>query len=214
MVERLHEVQNCIREALDRLAPGPIRIISACAGDGRDLLGVLTGHPRAHEVIARLVELDSDLAEAARERATREGLPGVEVVRGDASISDAYAGAVPADVVLLCGIFGNITDPDLRETIRRLPELCAQNATVVWTRGRFEPDLTPMIREWFARAGFTEMSFATIAGSTKSVGAHRLTTAPRSFQPGVRLFTFLPFKERPSNLHEDPTDEPTGSARP
>ncbi|HLY77107.1 MAG TPA: class I SAM-dependent methyltransferase [Thermoplasmata archaeon] len=196
--QRLRVVQDRLREALDRRPSGLIRVVSMCAGDGRDLLGVLAGHPRAHDVLARLVELTPELVEAGRERASREGLRGVEFTQGDASFTSAYADAVPADIVLVCGVFGNITDQDVRGTIDRLPELCARDATVIWTRGRFEPDLTPTIREWFAAAGFTEVSFVAIPGTTLSVGTHRLTGAPKPFRSEGRLFTFLPREERPS----------------
>ena len=197
--QRLRIVQDRLREALDRHPAGSIRVISMCAGDGRDLLGVLTGHPRAHDVLARLVELTPQLVEAGRERASREGLSGVEFTQGDASIPSAYADAVPADILLVCGVFGNITDQDVRATIDRLPELCARDATVIWTRGRFEPDLTPAIREWFAAAGFTEMSFVPIPETVMSVGTHRLVGAPKPFRTDGRLFTFLPREERPSS---------------
>jgi hypothetical protein len=210
MAQRLRVVQNRIAEALDRCPPGSIRVISACAGDGRDLLGALSDHPRARDVSARLVELAPELVEAGRARASRAGLIGVEFAQGDASTSSAYSGAVPADIVLFCGIFGNVSDLDIRWSIQHLPELCAKDATVIWTRGRFEPDLTPAIRSWFAEAGFTELSFVTIDGSTKSVGADRLVTSPRPFRPGVRLFTFLPYEERPSTLAKTPKDGATG----
>jgi hypothetical protein len=199
---RLRVVQQRIREAIDRAPRGPLRVISACSGDGRDLLGALVGHPRARDVRARLVERSPELAAAGRARAARDGLTQVEVRVGDASRSSAYAGAVPADVVLLCGIFGNVSDVDIRRTIGHVRELCAAGATVIWTRGRFEPDLTPTIRAWFAEEGFRELSFVTVPGSTKSVGAHRLVSPPRPFRPGVKLFTFLPREERPSTLAE------------
>jgi Putative methyltransferase len=211
MAQRLRVVQDRIAEALDRCPPGSIRVISACAGDGRDLLGALSDHPRARDVSARLVERAPELVEAGRARASRAGLIGVEFAQGDASTSSAYSGAVPADIVLFCGIFGNVSDLDVQRSIQHLPELCAKDATVIWTRGRFEPDLTPTIRNWFAEAGFTELSFVTIDGSTKSVGAHRLATSPRPFRPGVRLFTFLPYEERPSTLAKTREDGATGS---
>lgn len=197
---RLRVVQDRIREALDSRPPGPIRVISICAGDGRDLLGVLATHPRARDVRARLVELTAELVGAGRDRASREGLRSVEWVLGDASTTTAYTGAVPGDLVLVCGVFGNISDEDVRGTIHHLPELCARDATVIWTRGRFEPDLTPAIRRWFAEAGFTELSFVAIPGTTMSVGTHRLTNAGKPFWPDVRLFTFLPYEQRPSTL--------------
>lgn len=39
---RLVLVQAQVRAALDRVPPGPVRAISVCAGQGHDLIGVLT----------------------------------------------------------------------------------------------------------------------------------------------------------------------------
>jgi hypothetical protein len=44
-------------------------------------------------------------------------------------------------------------------TVLGMPTLCSPGATVVWTRHRREPDLTPTIREWFVEAGFIEEAF-------------------------------------------------------
>jgi hypothetical protein len=194
---RLAVVQDLIRSALDGRPPGPIRIISMCAGDGRDLLGVLPGHPRNADVRARLVELDPELAARARARAAGVAAR-IEVVNDDASTTTAYEGAVPADIVLVCGVFGNITDDDVRHTIEQLPSLCAPGAVVVWTRGTFAPDLTPAIRTWFEAGGFSELTFVAIPDTTLGVGADLLTASPRTFQRDVRLFTFLPRDQRPS----------------
>src|SRR5579862_2700125 len=130
LARRLAVVQRLLREALDTAAAGPIQMISMCAGDGRDILGVLSEHPRRGDVRARLVELDADLAQRARERAA-EVSPTIEVVTGDASSTRSFAGAVPAGIVLACGIFGNITDEDIHHTVAHLPSLCAPNATVI-----------------------------------------------------------------------------------
>jgi hypothetical protein len=183
---RLAIVQQCIRNALDSMPPGPIRVVSMCAGEGRDLLGVLVDHPRASDVTGRLIELDSELAGRAAARAP----VGIEVVCGDASTSDAYAGAVPADLVLVCGVFGNISDADVEHTVRRLTSLCAPGGTAIWTRHRREPDLTVSVRAWFAEAGFDEVAFVGSDDFLFGVGAHRLAVAPAPFAPGVRLFTF------------------------
>ena len=85
LAQRLLAVQARIAEALDRAAPGPLRAISICAGQGRDLIGVLREHPRRRDVTARLVELDPRNAAAARQRAADAGLTQVEVVTGDAA---------------------------------------------------------------------------------------------------------------------------------
>ena len=89
--------------ALDRCPPGPIAIVSICAGDGRDLLGALRDHPRRLDVRARLVKLDPELVGRGRARAAELGLDGVELRVGDAAETTAYAAAVPVDVVLAWG---------------------------------------------------------------------------------------------------------------
>ena len=45
--QRLGIVQDNIRTALDAAPPGPIHVVSMCAGEARDILGVLEDHPRA-----------------------------------------------------------------------------------------------------------------------------------------------------------------------
>ena len=150
LAQRLAAVQAQIAAALDQAPPGPLRAVSMCAGQGRDLIGVLAGHPRGADVTARLVELDRRNAAAALDLAAAAGLAQVEVILADAAEPAAYAGLVPADLVLACGVFGNITDADVRQTIQRLPQLCAAGGTVIWTRGRWAPDLIPQICDWLA----------------------------------------------------------------
>ena len=118
---RLELVRLRIGRALDGAPPGRVDVISMCAGQGRDLLGVLAGHPRRGDVVARLVEADPRNATRARETASAAGLDRVDVVTGDASVTTAYAGMVPADLVLVCGVFGNISDADVRNTVAQLP---------------------------------------------------------------------------------------------
>ncbi|HWW10308.1 MAG TPA: hypothetical protein VNY76_08685 [Candidatus Acidoferrales bacterium] len=197
LVRRLEVVRRLIRSALDSAPAGEIHVVSMCAGDGRDLLGVLADHPRRADVRARLVELQPTLVERAQAAAARLELDGIEVVCGDAARTDAYENAVPAEVVLVCGIFGNITDEDIRGTVDHLPEFCAPHASVVWTRGRFEPDITPQVRQWFNDAGFVELDFVRVPDSTATAGLQRLRAKPRPLQRGVQLFTFLSDEERP-----------------
>lgn len=185
---RLPVVQAHIRAFLDGRAE-PARVISMCAGDGRDLLGVLEALPGSR-VRARLVELDPDLAARARERARLAGLDGIEVMTDDAGVADAYAGAAPADLLLACGVLGNVPDEDAERTVRSLPQLCAAGGTVIWTRHRRSPDLTPQIRAWFADAGFRELAFGSPGPDSFSVGVHRLEGPPLPLERGRRLFAF------------------------
>ncbi|HUB37980.1 MAG TPA: class I SAM-dependent methyltransferase family protein [Streptosporangiaceae bacterium] len=187
---RLGLVQGHLRAELERAPAGDIRLISLCAGQGRDVIGVLAGHPRRDDVRARLVELDKRNVAVARQAARAAGLDGVEVLQADAGITDACAGAVPAQIVMVCGIFGNISVSDIQATVAGLPGLCATGALVLWTRHRAAPDLTPAIRSWLSETGFREEAFDISDDGFMSVGAHRLTGEPAAFVAGQRLFTF------------------------
>ena len=188
--ERLTVVQGLIRDVLDRRPGRDVRIVSACAGQGRDLLPVLADQPGRERVRARLIELDPRNAESARAFARNADLDRVEVVTADASETNAYLGAVPADLVLMCGVFGNVSDEDVERTVRLLPGFCAREALVIWTRGRRLPDLTPAIRRWFGEAGFEERAFESPGPDSYSVGMHQLIGEPAPLQSDRRLFTF------------------------
>lgn len=186
---RLVIVQRLIGSFVSSSAPGVVRLISMCAGDGRDVIGALSDHPRRSDVRGLLVELDATLAQRARAAAGTAGLE-VAVREVDAGRATAYEGGVPADLVLVCGVFGNIADVDVEGTIRALPSLCADGARVIWTRHRRPPDLTPAIRRWFAEVGFAELAFEPVPDSPATVGAHRLLAPALPFAPEVRLFDF------------------------
>ncbi|HET8559552.1 MAG TPA: class I SAM-dependent methyltransferase [Marmoricola sp.] len=187
---RLRVVQQHLDRWLDETAPGAVTVLSACAGDGRDLVGVLEGRPDAARVRGTLVETDPRSTAAARARIGRLSLA-LDVRETDAGVSDAYAGGAPADLVLLCGIFGNISDDDVARTIAFAPQLCRPGALVLWTRHRRAPDLTPRIRGWFTAAGFAEVGFTAPGDGLWSVGACRYDGPPTPLQAGQRIFTFV-----------------------
>jgi predicted RNA methylase len=216
---RLALVQGHLSDALDAAPDGPIRVLSLCAGQGRDVIGVLASHPRRDDVTALLVELDPANAEIARNRAGSAGLLGVTVRQADAGIVASYADALPADVLLLCGIFGNVNDEDIHRTVTAARALCAPGGTVIWTRHRRAPDLTGDIRSWFAAAGFQEVAFDTPETTTLTgVGVHRrpseaptevTATAATELPPDGRLFTFRP--DRQAGPSPAPPSRPTTS---
>ena len=110
----------------------------------------------------------------------------------DAGDPETYATDPAADLVLLCGIFGNVSDADVEHTVAAVRALCAPGARVVWTRTRRPPDLTPRVREWFADNGFREVAFEPVPDSAAAVGVAELEAAPSSALGPERLFTFVP----------------------
>jgi hypothetical protein len=187
---RLTVVQQRIRVWADGQPPGPLRVLSICAGQAHDLVGALRDHDRRDDVSGLLVELDPENVAAATVALRGAGLSHVQAVVGDASATSAYAG-VPADLLLVCGVFGNVPDTDVQRTISALPMLCAPGASVVWTRHRREPDLTPSILTWFQAAGFDAVDFFSPGPGRFSVGTHLLTAAPATYRAGQVLFAFV-----------------------
>ena len=72
---RLRLVQAQLADALDRAPAGPVRLLSLCAGQGRDVTGVLPTHPRRDDVSAVLIEANAENAETARRNAAAAGAP-------------------------------------------------------------------------------------------------------------------------------------------
>lgn len=161
-------------------------VLSLCAGDGRDVLGV---NPRGVSARAVLVELDPELARRASKRAA--GLPWVEVRCGDASDVATFIDVVPVDVLMLCGVFGNVDPQEVRAIIDRVALLLQPGGTVIWTRGGGDPDRRPEVRTAFIECGFDEVTFDG-APERFGVGVSRLTRpTPSGPELGVPLFTFV-----------------------
>ncbi len=110
---------------------------------------------------------------------------------GDASLSRCYEAQVPADLVLVCGVFGNISSEDISRTITALRGFCRRGSEVIWTRHRRPPDATPTIRADFAAAGFEEVDFEDPGGFVLSVGRQRFVGEPLAFDPATKLFDFV-----------------------
>jgi hypothetical protein len=192
LARRLEAVRRCVDVALERTRCQEPRLLSLCAGDGRDVIPVLAKRGIAFPCPALLVEQDDDLARRATAAAATAGLVDLEVRCADASDPATFADHVPADVLLLCGIFGNVAPADVETVIAALPMLLADHGFVIWTRGASDPDMRPQIREWFVGAGWNELSFD---GSPEPFGVGlnqmaRPTTETPQALPNP-LFTFL-----------------------
>jgi hypothetical protein len=185
---RLGIVRGLVGNALPRRPRRDFRVVSMCAGRGDDLVHELRRYEFAGQVRGRLIELDPTNAEALRQAVRAAGLD-LEVLEGDAGDLAAYDGAVPADLVLLCGVLGNVSDEDAYNIVRSMPQFCCTGATVIWTRSRRAPDLTPRIRGWFAEAGFSELAFVAPEDALFTVGMARFSGTPEPLRRG-QLFRF------------------------
>lgn len=191
--QRLQIVQEYIATALSAQPVGTIQVVSACAGGGRDLLGTLATHPRKADVRARLVELNPHLIQRGQAIAAEAGLTKqIEFVHGDATLSDNYAGAVPADLVIVCGIFGNLADEAaLQQLIGNLKFLAKPGAFVPWTRGhRNGIAYSDIVRQNLQSAQFEEVEFRLTETGDMGVGLHRYRGETAPLPANEHLFVF------------------------
>jgi hypothetical protein len=164
-------------------------VLSLCAGEGRDILPVLAETPDTNRPALVLVELDAELASSASERA-RAAEVTAQVIVGDAGRSTTWREHLPADLLMLCGIFGNISDADIRTTVTASPSMLTPGGAVIWTRGAFgEVDLRPQIRQWFVEAGFEELGFEAEPHGY-GVGVARIREPVPASPVPEQLFTF------------------------
>ncbi|MBD2691181.1 class I SAM-dependent methyltransferase family protein [Anabaena catenula] len=199
--QRLKIVREYISYSLDNSPAGIIRIVSVCAGDGRDLLGILANHPRTEDVYARLVEINPQLVE--RGRATIESLgltKQIEFINGDATAAANYVGVVPADIVIVCGIFGNLADEnELNRLLGNLSFLSKKGAFILWTRGHSNGiAYSETVRKYFREFGFKEVNFQLTATGDMGVGIHRYLGENVAVSKEQQLFVFsgVPNKAR------------------
>ena len=185
-------VVDAIAHFLDTAPPGPLTVVSLCAGDATDLAIAVGGHARCGDVIGAAIELDPDWPSAPPPTSSA-GVP-LDVRCADAGDIQSYFDLVPADLLMLVGIFGNVSDADIERTVGAVPALCRPGATIIWTRHRRPPDLTPSIRRWFRQCGCTNLRFDAPDDATWTVGTERLDSLPDggASLAAERLFTFLP----------------------
>ena len=190
LARRLTVVRRRIGDVLDAVAPGrEIGVLSLCSGEGRDLLPELAAHP---DLAARVVLVERDPELAARAGRAAADLPTVDVRTGDAGDVATFRDVLPVDLLLLCGIFGNVSEADIRRTVAAVPGMLTPGGTVIWTRGRFadDIDLRPDVRRWFTDAGLEEVAFD---GEPESFGvgvARRPRSTAVTGEAPPRLFTF------------------------
>ncbi len=192
LTRRLEIVRRRLADALDATAAPRPRVLSLCAGDGRDVIPVLTDRGPPQPACALLVESNAALADRAMEAARRSGLADIEVRCGDAADPRVFQDFLPAHVLLLCGIFGNVEPSDVKAVIGSVRALIATGGYVIWTRGDSPPDMRPQIRDWLTAEGLVELSFDG-APEPFGVGVNQMAGSVGDVpaQLPARLFSFV-----------------------
>jgi putative methyltransferase len=190
--QRLTAVQEHLAAALAAAPLGRIRLLSICSGDGRDVLGVLQLHPRRDDVTAWLVEKSAESAATGARQAQQLGLDhAVRFLSADATVFDTYQGIAPADIILLCGVWGHVPVTERQLLVDALMRLCAGGGVVIWTRAiakgmrRLE-----QIRSHFWSPTWQELSQTITPDCHWAVVTHRYGGASLDVPARGQLFHF------------------------
>ena len=192
---RLAIVQEQLVDAMAQAPPGPIRLVSLCAGDGRDVIAALQHHPRRLEVEASLVELDHASVLRGRAVADRVGLTRqVRFVEADATRAASYGESVPASVVLASGMLGHLRPRSVARLILNFTLCCREGGSLIWNRHHRLNDgirQVPAIRRWLACTGFHEVDYRSTSPDGFACGRCRFDGPARIRKLSSTLFEFV-----------------------
>ena len=186
--ERLEVVQRLLVEYFDGAPAGPLRAVSICSGQARDLLPILIHHPRGAEVQATMLDLDPLNASFLHGALGSTALTGVEVVVADAGSTAAYDGIVPVELALLCGVFANVDLAGAERIVDFLPAMCAPGATVVWSTYGDALATVDAVVQRLESGSFERV--ALHSDPSYVIAAHRFTGETAPLPVDERVFTF------------------------
>jgi hypothetical protein len=196
---RLLVVREHLARCFDAQHPGVIQMLSICAGDARDLIGVLATHPRRLDVKAYLIENNTELAVQGKKVIEEAGFEKeLHYIIGDATISSTYLGLVPVDVVLMAGVFGNLRSEEVGRLVQNLCVLCKPEGVVIWTRHRRLHDglnQIKLIRRCFDESDFEEVHIENTPDDAFTIGSHRYKGTVQVLYSGIKLFEFTGYDQ-------------------
>jgi hypothetical protein len=190
--QRLAAVQEHLAKRLDTTPAGPVRIISICAGDGRDLLGVLETHSRRSDVCAWLVEQSLQSVNAGCAHASALDLAyAVRFLHADATLYATYQVIGLADIVLLCGVWGHVPVHERTSVIRALTCLCKPGGTVIWSRAVAKGiERLEQIQSLFVAPSWERIELSFTPDNSWAVAAHRYRGPVVNLPTDGRIFHF------------------------
>ncbi|MEX2306169.1 MAG: class I SAM-dependent methyltransferase [Pirellulales bacterium] len=190
--QRLESVQKHLAECLAIAPQGPVRIISICAGDGRDVIGVLRTHPRVADVKAWLVELNPESVALGMRQATSAGLESrITFLNQDATVYETYKNIAPADIVLACGVWGHVPPEGRVTLVRALAALCKPGGTVLWSRGVSKGmHRLDAVESLFLSPSWEKVALNLTPDNQWAVAIHRYCGPPRELPNSGQIFHF------------------------
>jgi len=190
--ERLRVFQEQIAECLDQAPHGPLRILSMCVGDGRDVIGVLQSHWRRKEVEAYLVELNGQSVSEGIKHAKASGLGNVvKFIHADATDYSTYKNLAPCDIVLVCGVWGHVPANDRAKLIHALASFCKPGGNVIWSlkTSKGEHRLAE-VRSQFDHACWSPVRQNSTPGQKSAVCTYVYRGAALEVPANGRIFSF------------------------
>ena len=137
-----------------------------------------------------LVELNPANVAEARRRAQAAGLDNLEVLEGDAGLSENYPSAGRASLVVVSGVFGQLSMEDVVRTITLLTEICKTGGSVIRTTYEVLSEKQVAIEGHFADHAFEQVGFELTSGKTYGVVQHRYRGEPQPLSHPARIFTY------------------------
>jgi hypothetical protein len=161
-------------------------LVSVCAGDGRDVIQVLSGELSELPVRALLVESEPELARRGEAQAVSAGVSDRVLFRcRDATRMESYQGYVPADVLVMAGVLGNVPSRAYPDLARTAATLLRRGGFLLWTQRRFSGAIDAEYREFRAALAanqflsmFADETLAGPGGVSYLVATEQLATTP------------------------------------
>jgi hypothetical protein len=167
-------------------------MVSLCAGDGRDVIGVLKSSPRRNDVEAWLVELDrQSVADGVRHISTSGLENTVKFINADATDYATYKNIERCDIALVCGTWGHVPADERTFLIRALASFCKPGGFVIWTRG-ISKGMSRLddIQSQFGPSSWQRVRLSFTPEEKWAVGTHRYRGPSVEKPPTGRIFNF------------------------
>jgi hypothetical protein len=156
------------------------------------VIGVVGSHPRRSDVTAWLVEQNPQSVAAGVCRLADAGLENsVAFLTGDATLYTTYEKIAPADIVLLCGVWGHVPADERTQLVRALACLCKPAGAVIWTRGVAKGMIRlQQIQVHFAGSSWEQVRVSLTPDKNWAIVTHRCRGSACELPTSGQIFHF------------------------